>query len=152
MRWWRKTLWSLVLSLIGFAALWALSDVLTPGMKNLAEIPKYIALVQKRKLDPLASSEELKKVMEDTPEGIEGLHEALKQPPTALPPQEPAVVLVNGNNFVDPSAIEKIERMNIPQSMKEEILATYRRSGILPSFQETRAPANTIPPGASQSN
>lgn len=139
----RKFLSGLILSLLGLAAIWIFGGAMEPGVQILSKIPKHIALVQKRQTDPLASREQIQKSVDETPEGLAGLQQVLSQAPQVpANPSEKGVVFIDGTNFADPTALEKIERMNIPESMKDEILATYKRSGILPSFSNTREPAN----------
>ncbi|MES2855918.1 MAG: hypothetical protein V4692_08640, partial [Bdellovibrionota bacterium] len=53
---------------------------------------------------------------------------------TVAPINSSKVIVFDGSAGVMPDAEDKINSLNVPESVRQEILNTYRRTGILPDF------------------
>lgn len=54
-------------------------------------------------------------------------------------PSSTTVILMDGTSAgVDPSAEEKIQALAVPESVRQEILKNYRRTGVMPSIAESK--------------
>lgn len=66
--------------------------------------------------------------------------EAAKNAPAtvegARAPAATTVVVMDGSTGVDPSAEDRILQLAVPESVKQEILNNYRRTGIMPAILE----------------
>lgn len=141
-----------------------------PERSRPSALAANMKVIKKRIENPLVSEKELRKTFEETPKDLSGFIDTMKSleqtksAPSATNRQahaalealenpdgsaasdeaESASHMITIRDYVSPNAIEHIENLNAPESVKQAILENYRRTGILPTSieQQDREPAS----------
>ncbi len=56
--------------------------------------------------------------------------------PASSEPSKTTVIVMDGSAGYDPAAEDKIGQLAVPESVRQEILSNYRRTGIMPAFEQ----------------
>jgi hypothetical protein len=144
----------------------ASAEMLLPVAQRPSNLPKMIALYRYRLQHPHADSKDLKKVFDTADGGFAGLlsqmeYKPKKSKPTSAElgetdennqesdePAKPKIPVAADHKAIDQNKINYIKNMMIPDEMKNQILESYLRTGVMldltPKTQSADA-ASTAP-------
>jgi hypothetical protein len=172
MKWFlRIAVLNLLVALVGLGLYWSGQTSLPKGA-SIKDAGKVLAVEIARRKNPDLSPEQIQRIYDSTPGGLDGLSHALKgadqqridtlnalvdgnsaaeevDPAAAsAPKREKPPQHATRSGGIDPNVLASIQRMAIPDSMKREMIQRYIQQGAAPKLAASAAAAPL--PGTSE--